>query len=103
MGAGTSRSCLNTEVPTLGSVTGTKSYQGSRRGTCGWITSFLRDILESLLEQSGMKCQHSLVPSSNRRGTSVATRTDGLPTNSLDLDKARTGNSPGFFLCVFRP
>src|SRR5947208_10897570 len=25
----------------VNSVTGAKSYQGSRRGTCGWITSFL--------------------------------------------------------------
>src|SRR5512143_3565179 len=25
-------------------VTGVKSYQGSRRGTCGWITSFLRSV-----------------------------------------------------------
>ena len=30
------------ELPKAGPITGVKSYQGSRIGRCGWITSFLR-------------------------------------------------------------
>ena len=29
--------------PTVGAMIGVKSYQGSRIGRCGWITSFLRE------------------------------------------------------------
>ena len=29
------------ELPKAGMITGVKSYQGSRLGRCGWITSFL--------------------------------------------------------------
>ena len=32
------------EPPKAGLITGVKSYQGSRIGRCGWITSFLRKI-----------------------------------------------------------
>ena len=31
------------QAPTVWPVIGVKSKQGSRRGTCGWITSFLRE------------------------------------------------------------
>src|SRR3954462_5980434 len=51
MGVGfTRRRCANSQErqgTTVGLATGVKSYQGSRRGTCGWITSFLRISAES--------------------------------------------------------
>src|SRR3546814_12195234 len=53
MGVGFNRrQCSNPQgrkLTTVGSATGVKSYQGSRRGTCGWITSFLRISTESAL------------------------------------------------------
>ena len=33
------------ELPKVEPVTGVKSYQGSRIGRCGWITSFLRKVV----------------------------------------------------------
>src|SRR5699024_7430920 len=33
------------ELSKVGSAIGTKSYQGSRTGRCGWITSFLWSII----------------------------------------------------------
>src|SRR6266702_1851820 len=48
MGVSCSRSgCANPQgrqAPKEWLVTGVKSEQGSRRGTCGWITSFLRSV-----------------------------------------------------------
>ena len=50
MGVDSTRSrCANPkgkQPTTVGSATGVKSKQGSRRRTCGWITSFLRDARE---------------------------------------------------------
>ena len=34
------------ELPKVKPATGVKSYQGSRIGRCGWITSFLREKIK---------------------------------------------------------
>src|SRR5699024_12690803 len=42
------------QLPKVGPMIGVKSYQGSRIGRCGWITSFLRNLEWTLSTQYGM-------------------------------------------------
>jgi len=80
-------------VPTARSVTGTK--QGSRRGTCGWITSFLRDFLERTVYRTIPSIQINYLALSQICRHGRDPRFDHVNTISSGLASALTGYRHG--------